>query len=217
MPHPFHIRVTREVSGEIEEQSGEFSDEEWRRLAEYLENSRRLAACRMAQSQADLNFKIGGARGEPTRIEATLPPEDDIAAFLHYLRPFVLQNSTSSFTRTRSIIAQRITLLPVQSYLKRLKAIYAGKEIPFVIEIGSRAGRLVLNSEEAMNKWLNGLEYHQDDDKRDTVLSAFEVFTAPAARAMLLYCLLQRASAIGKLGAMIDGLAKREGRVLYTQ
>ncbi len=170
----------------------------------------------MAQSQGDLNFKIGGARGEPTRIQATLPPEDDIAAFLHFLRPFVLTKSATSFARMRSLLARRITLPPVQQHLKRLKSIYAGNEIPFEIEIGSPNGKLVLNSEDAMNKWLNGLEYHQDDDKRDAVLSTFTVFTAPATRAMLLYCLLQRSSAIGKLGAIIDRLAKREGRAIRT-
>jgi hypothetical protein len=93
VPHPFHIRVTNDVTGIVDEQSGEFSDDEWRRLSDYLANSYRLAASRMAQSQGDLNFKIEGAQGEPTRIQASLPPEDDIAAFLHFLRPFVLTKS----------------------------------------------------------------------------------------------------------------------------
>jgi hypothetical protein len=217
VPHPFHIKVTNAETGQVEEQSGTFSDEDWRHLTEYLANSYRLAGCRFAESQSELNWKIAGEQGKPTRIEATLPPEDDIAAFLHYLRPFVLEKSPTNFARIRSIIAREVSLAPVQRYLKTLKTLYAGGQIPFKIEIGSRTGRLVLNSEEAIDKWLNGLEYHQDGDKQADMKAVFEVFTEPAARAMLLYCMLERASAIGKLGAMIDGFAKREGRQVDTR
>lgn len=217
MPHPFHIKVTNTETGLVEEQSGAFADEDWRRLTEYLANSQRLASCRFAESQSQLHWRIAGERGSPARIEATLPPEDDIAAFLHYLRPFMLAHSPTNFAKIRKVIGREVSLTPIQQYLKRLKAMYAGREIPFQIEIGSRAGRLTLNSEAAIDKWLNGLEYHQDDDKRADMRAMFEVFTEPAARAMLLYCMLQRAAAIGKLGAMIDGFASRHGRQIQTQ
>jgi hypothetical protein len=119
--------------------------------------------------------------------------------------------------RTRNTIAGHITLPPVQRYLKRLKAIYAGREIPFQVEVGTRAGQLRLDSAEAIDTWLNGLEYHPDADKRALIEAVYEVFTASATRAMFLYCMIERASAIGKLGAMIDGFAKRDGRLVRAQ
>jgi hypothetical protein len=217
VPHPFHLTVANNNTGAIDVQSGAFTDEEWHRLSSYLASAHRLAACRLAETQSQLNWRITGERGEPTRIEATLPPEDDIAAFLHYLRPFILVRSPISFARTRNTVAGHITLPSIQRYLKRLKAIYLGEEIPFQIEVGSRAGELRLDSAEAIDKWLNGLEYHPDVEKRAFIEAVFEVFTEPATRAMFLYCMLERASAIGKLGAMIDAFAKRDGRQIRTQ
>ena len=216
MPHPFHIKATNNETGAIDEQAGEFADEEWQRLTRYLTNVNRLAACRLAETQSQLNWRISGERGEPTRIEATLPPEDDIAAFLHYLSPFVLDQSPVNFMRTRNTVALHITVPSIQRYLKRLKAIYLGKEIPFQIEVGSKVGQLRLDSAEAIDKWLNGLEYHPDAEKREFIQAVYEVFTEQATRAMFLYCMLERASAIGKLGAMIDGFAKRDGRQIRT-
>jgi hypothetical protein len=217
VPQPFYVKATNTVTGEVEEQSGTFPDEEWRRLTQFLTNANRLASCRMAESQHQLSWGIAAEKGEPARFRASLPPEDDIAAFLHYLRPFVLEKSPTNFTKARKIMARRVTLPAVRRYLDRLLAIYSGEDIAFKIEVGSRAGELVVNSDDTIRKWLNGMEYHHDDDKDAEIRAMYEVFPEPAARALLVYCMLQRASAIGKLGAMIDGLSKRDGREVRSQ
>jgi hypothetical protein len=72
-------------------------------------------------------------------------------------------------------------------------------------------GGLSLTSDEAIDKWLNAFEYHQDEDKQAELRAMYEVFNEEAARVWFLHAMLERASAIGKMGAFIDGLKKREG------
>lgn len=216
MPHRFRITTTNNAAGDTETQTGEFSDVDWAILSQYLDCSDRLARCRIVESQAKLRLRIRGELGKPTTLEATLPPDEDVDQFLHRLRPFVLHDATN-FYDVRSVLGRYITLPAFRQYLKRLGDRYAGKDIPFRIVVGSEAGELMLGSKEAVDKWLNAFEYHQDSGKQTELRSMYAVFPEQASRGMFLYFLLQRAGAIGKLGALIDGFSKRDGRTVQVR
>jgi hypothetical protein len=176
-----------------------------------LECSYRLAECRIAETQDQLNLSVSWDKGEPVVFDAELPPEDDIAAFLLRMRPFILDKEPTNFHRVRNILARYLSLPSVRSLLDALKDRYEGKRIPMRIEVGSLAGTLSLTSNDAIDKWLNAFEYHQDLEKQMELRAMYEVFPETSARVLFLYAMLERAAAIGKLGALIDGLSKREG------
>ena len=171
----------------------------------------------MAESQSDLAFHFHGELGKPTYWEVSLPPEDDIAAFLLRMRPFLLAAEPTSFLKVRKTLRRYVTLESVRRYLDQLRARYIGSAMPFTLTVGSAVGEISLGTNEAILKWLNAFEYHQDEDKQTYLRAMYAVFPEDSTRAILLYGLLHRAGAIGKLGALIDGLAKREGRVLEIQ
>jgi len=127
------------------------------------------------------------------------------------MRPFVLEREDTSFYRVRNLLAQYLTSPAVTGYLDGLRDSYRGKGIPFQVEVASKAGVSVLNSESAVLKWLNAFEYHQDPDKQTELRAMYEVFPEPSARALFLYTLLQSAAAVARIGAMIDGWAKSDG------
>ena len=104
MPHLFRIATTNKRTGECEQQEGEFRDADWIQLSRYLDCAHRLASCRMAESQSDLAFHFHGELGKPTYWEVSLPPEDDIAAFLLRMRPFLLAAEPTSFLKIRETI-----------------------------------------------------------------------------------------------------------------
>jgi hypothetical protein len=207
VPQPFNIATTNAETGESERLSGEFDDGEWTQITRFLDRSWRLARCGIVQTQYDLKFGMSAKLGEPTAFTATLPPERDIAEFLHTMRPFVLEREPTSFLKVRNILTRRLTIGSVRTHLDGLRDRYLGKHIPFAIQ----ANDLTLTSEDAVDKWLNAFEYHQDSDKQEELETMFRLFPEHNIRALFIYFMLQRASAIGKLGALIDGLTKRDG------
>jgi hypothetical protein len=207
VPQPFKITAKNVRTGETEQVAGEFDDGEWAQLARFLDRSWRLARCGIVQTQYDLKFGMSAKLGEPTTFTATLPPERDIAEFLHTMRPFVLEREPTSFLKVRNVLARRLAIASVRDHLDGLRDRYLGKHIPFAIQ----ANDLTLTSEEAVDKWLNAFEYHQDSDKQGELEAMYRLFPEPNIHALFIYFMLQRASAVGKLGALIDGLAKRDG------
>jgi len=207
VPQPFNIATISSQTGETERLSGEFEDSEWTQLTRFLDRAWRLAQCGIVQTQYDLKFGMSAKLGEPTTFTATLPPERDIAEFLHTMRPFVLEREPTSFLKVRNILARRLALTSVRDHLDGLRGRYLGKHIPFAIQ----ANDLTLTSEDAVEKWLNAFEYHQDSEKQEELSAMFRLFPEPNIRALFIYFMLQRASAVGKLGALIDGLGKRDG------
>jgi hypothetical protein len=203
----FNITARNTVTGEAERLAGEFDDAEWGQLMRFLDRSFRLARCGIVWTQHDLKFGMSAKVGEPTTFTATLPPERDIAEFLHAMRPFVLKGEPTSFLHVRNILARRLTLASVREHLDQLRERYSGKHIPFAVQFND----ITLTSEEALAKWLNAFEYHQDSDKQEELEAMFRVFPEDSARALFIYHMLQRASAVGKLGALIDGLVKADG------
>jgi hypothetical protein len=208
MPHKFRVTTEIKETGIKEELHGEFPDKDWDLLQRYLACSWRLASCNMAKTQHDLHFGFKGEIGKPVTFTATLPPEDDIAAFLMRMRPFVLKKKEpTNFFKIRNILARYLTLPSARAYLDRLHNLYQGSGIPVVIKFGE----LAITSEEALDKWLYGYEYHQDLDKQRELENLYRVFPEENARVIFLYQMLDRASAIGKLGALIDGFTKKDG------
>jgi hypothetical protein len=211
MPHQFKVTITEQRTGQSDQVSGEFPDEEWQPLEKFLECSYRLAKCRIAETQKDLKLHISGKVGEPTVFTAQLPPEDDIAVFLHRMRPFILDEEPTSFLKVRNILKRRLALPAARKYLDHLKDLYSGKDFPMTIEVGTESGTLSLTSDEAIRKWLNASEYHQDSDKQAELQAMYRIFPKESAQVLFLSALLGRAAAIGRMGALIDNLAKREG------
>jgi hypothetical protein len=207
MPQPFNITAKNNRTGEAETLSGEFPDDEWLRLEEFLACSFRLAACRFAHSFTQLSFGFSWKHGQPVEFTAKLPPEDDTAAFLLRMRPFVLKREPTYFPRICNVLSHRLELAPVRRLLAGLRERYDGKRIVFSITAAS----LSLTSPEALEKWLNAFEYHRDKEKRAELQAMFSVFPENSARALFLYSMVERAAAIGKVGAFVDGLKKRDG------
>ena len=204
MPHDFHITITNTESGEKEKLDGQFSDKDWALLTRFLSKWHRLAECRIAETRKQLNFGVSGGGEKPVTFTASLPPEDDIAAFLHRMRPFVLKRETTNFGKTRNILARYLAHPMLRKHLDKVRDLYDGKSVPFYVGVNDTT----ITPDETVNTWLYADEYHQDDDKLKELDALYNVFPEPSARALFLTYMLERASAIGKLAAIIEDIAK---------
>jgi hypothetical protein len=206
VPQPFKITLKHQATGEVERIEGEFSDSEWSQLSAYLVCSNRLSKCRLRQSQAALRLSISWKEGQQVVHEVTLPPEDDMAAFLHLMRPFVLEREPTNFYKVKNVLARRITLGRFQRFLDAVKSRYAGNTLSFTIQVAA----LTLTTPEAIDKWLNAFEYHLDEDKQIELRAMFETFPEQSARALFLTAMLERAVAVGRLAQVVHSLTVRD-------
>jgi len=209
MPHEFHITINDGNTGEKERLHGQFSDEDWKSLTRFLALSFRLAECRIAVTRDQLNFGISGGGEKPVTFSATLPPEDDIAAFLHRMRPFILKREPSNFYRVRNLLTRYMTHPQIRRHLDGLRDLYEGKKVPFSMGYNDTE----ITPIDTVDSWLNASEYHQDEDKQAEMDALYSVFPEPSARALFLTYMLERANAIGKLGEFVNRLDKRDGEI----
>jgi hypothetical protein len=111
-------------------------------------------------------------RGKGVQHKAALPPEADIAEFLHRMRPFVLEDERTSFKRVRGILWQRLNKPLFLKRLAHLQELFSVCDLGFTITVGD----IALTAPAAVKKWLNAFEYHRDAGKQAELRAMYEVF-----------------------------------------
>jgi hypothetical protein len=202
---PFHITLTHKQTGATETVAGTFSEEEAPVLQQYDLQFKRLASCRLRESQADLELGFTVEVGKPAKHKAKLPPEEDVSSFLHRMRPFILEREPASFFRVRNLLARHLNAHSARAHLEAVKARYVGEAMGFRFTVRG----LLLNGEQAVDMWLNAFEYHQDKEKQAELSALYAVFPETSACALFLCLLLERAAAIEKLASLVNGLIKK--------
>jgi hypothetical protein len=111
------------------------------------------------------------------------------------------------FLRVRNIVARRLDHEAFRAYLDRQKEIFDGRRCQAMLVWSN--GMLV-NSVETLDLWLNGFEYHRDDDKRALFESLHDERFLPMGftLAMLTNIMLDRARAVVEIGNAIYALRR---------
>jgi len=161
----------------------------------------------------EINLGKGSAAAEPR-----LPPADQIRAFLLMLRFFVLEKEGTFFMKVRSILARRIDLPEVRSYLKDLQNQFEGKHIRDLFEFGAGVAggpEVVLSSERELQQWLNGFFYHADAEKRERLKALHQVFPLEVSQVFFVAFMAEKARAVFKLRDLIEVMMGTRDRSLF--
>jgi hypothetical protein len=123
------------------------------------------------------------------------------------MRPFVLEREKTFFLRVRNILAQRLHHPAFRAYLDRQKEIFDGRRCQAMRLVVQ--GRLI-NSTQTLDLWLNGYEYHRDDEKRAVFESLHHDDLLPVeySRALFMQIMLDRARAVVDIGNAIHTLQR---------
>ncbi|MFV2073635.1 MAG: hypothetical protein ACC742_13395 [Thermoanaerobaculales bacterium] len=146
--------------------AGEFSDDEWPVLRDFVSYARELNRCRFVQGKRGSGLNIKWSQGKGVTYNVMLPPEDEFAAFLHRLRPFLLNNEPTYFHKIFKLLARRLDNKQFRLLIRPYKEAFSGKLMQSHMQITS--DEIVLNSERILNDWLNGFEYHRDEKRPNT-------------------------------------------------
>jgi hypothetical protein len=204
--HVATLRIHRQT-GEMIEAQGSFPEAEWRVLVRYAEYAEQLQQNPIGRQGAAVAFTIRGTAGSGLEYEVgALPPDDQFDAFLYRLRPFVLQSEPTAFGRVTGILLHRLAHPVARDLLSQHRALFTGESFQslFTVTIND----LVINSEKALRLWLNGFEYHRDEDKRAALEAIAPMMPLEAARAIFFYMMLDKAKAVRGVAGIVRVLVE---------
>lgn len=194
MPHRWTFTITSAKGSSSRRGSAEFTDEEWNIFNRYEEYVRELVGIQLLREGGPGKLKLHCHRDEGLSVQSELPPDDQVTALLHKLRPFVLQNEPTDFNKVRNILSRRIEDETIRGFLKDQKDVFHGMAMGSLGKIS--VNDVVINSDETLLKWLNAFEYHRDGDKRAEIKALHEHFPFHASRAIFFLMLYEKVRAI---------------------
>ena len=178
----------------------EFEEAEWSLLLSFRQYSRELADTELMKVGGPGQFKVSYKQGEGISFSVTLPPNDRVLAFIHRLRPFILQGEPTHFNKVCNLLARRIPDEQFRKLLDLIRNHYCADQMrPVIIT----ADNVTINSEETLIKWLNAFEYHRDTEKREEIEALHKVMPLEASRALFVMSLYDKASAIMTLSEIV--------------
>lgn len=179
----------------------EIDDDDWDVLVRFTENFERLAATRMGRAaHVSIEFTFDVRTG--VSWTGTLPPEDEIAAFLHRLRPFLLNDEASNFNRMCNRLGCLIPHPGNVAFLRQQRREFSGRG--FQDQVRFLSNDTVVNSEAVLQDWLNAYEYHQDPERRDQLSKVHHhLMPLEALRPLFVSMLIDKARAIAALADLV--------------
>jgi hypothetical protein len=203
------VKYSDRATGHPVEVPGDFSAEEWKTLLRFAEETDRLIQTRMISEGSSVNFKLKVGDGRVEAVATTMPPDDDLAAFLHRMRPFLLTSEPTAFFKVCKILDHRFDNATVRSIIHRQRQLFSGREFQSQIKITSNG--TILNDDDIVLKWLNAYEYHRNFSLRAELNSLHQVLPLEGSRAILVSMLMDMAKAVGEIAHFIRGMERANG------
>ena len=184
--------------------SGYFEEDEWAALLEYLRYVRELQSIQLVREGGPGRLTLSYTAESGLSYSVDLPPDEQIIALLHRLRPFVLNDEQANFYRICNHLARRFDNGSLRNLLDSLRDIYSGRRMQALVRIQSN--EVLLNSEDTLMKWLNAHEYHKNRDKQAELAALHHILPLETSRAIFVMMLYDKARAIIVVANLINVL-----------
>jgi hypothetical protein len=207
--------VTLETPTGLGRAEGEFAPGDVEILERYLAQVDQLLAVKGVREGLPCNLsmsfdmqKLGG------NLTAHLPDDDTLAAVLHRLRSLILQRETASFVNTCAVLGRNITDTSVRTILREKRELFENSDRAQTWVVKSNEVRI--NAENVLQDWLNGVEYHTDEERRARIE---ELMRGPEVlvRHALVSMLLNKIDAIRAVDTLVRVLLKLETAVRFAR
>jgi len=200
--HECRLRMRDNQSGEMCEHAVTFTDEEWRQLHDYLGHVADHQATQFVAGNRSVSLHFDWREGDAPKWSVQTPPDDEISAFIHRLRPLILQREPACFPKVRALLNRKLKDAPVQPLMRWLLDVYEGKEFQQLIRMQSNDR--IMNSDEMLVIWLNAFEYHRDRDKQELLAQHSKVMPLEWSRGVFVNLLIEKTKAISNLAALVE-------------
>ncbi len=163
----------------------------------------------MMREKAPYRYQFSWDREAGASHSTTLPSDDTIAAFLHRMRPFLLENEETFFNRVIRRLGKRFPQPAARRYFRRLRDVFEARGMGTVTTT-TPDGR-TLSHRSILRMWLNAFEYHRDAGLQEELSFLRKQIPDEAVRAIMVQFLSQKAIAIRKLAKFIHAIGAPDG------
>ncbi|MBU0995375.1 MAG: hypothetical protein KJ737_23000 [Proteobacteria bacterium] len=202
MAHEVNVCLTFGEDSNKYPVSGSFEDQEWESLLNFIDYTKSLQNIQLIKQGGPGKFNLTYNEIDGMTYTVELPPEDQILALLHRLRPFILKDESTNFYRVCKHLSRRFENQSFRDFIKTIRDRYSGKRMQNFLLISSNDA--VINSEETLIMWLNAHEYHKDRNKQAELDHLHQVLPLEASRAFFVMMLYEKVRAISIVANLIN-------------
>jgi hypothetical protein len=140
-----------------------------------------------------------------------LPDPDDLAAFLHRLRPFFFGTEETNFDKICDLIKTRLDNPFILSMISEQQATYHGERLRSMFTIRlirqdiatPASDEFIVNSDELLKKRLYSSEYHFDNNKREFIESFETIMPLEAQKSVFIQLLGEKMEAMSLVASIV--------------
>jgi hypothetical protein len=205
------VTLKNEASGESEEVSGTLKDDEVQTLEEFVRYAEDLGNTTYMREGPAAALEVRFDKGKEPKVTPTLPGADVADAFVHRLRPFILESEPTSYPRVSGMIARSLDHPLMRQFLRAHSDQWTGKTIRSQMHVSDNFG--LLNSDESLMRYLNAYEYHRDRDKQERFEGPRGLLSDDGLRAFYLMLLTSKAKAVLRLSFVCNVILQKRSSV----
>lgn len=201
---------TQDEAGNADTLTARFADDDIRILKQYADYMKRVRATTLLRrglsgiSRIQFDARIG------LNFECAPYENAELHELLHVLRPLILEREAASFHQVAALLGRRFRDRRFSDHLKTLHQMFNHSDLSFYMQITIDAQRLF--HETVLRNWLNGVQYHTDEEKAEAWHRLEQALTAPNARALVMDLLYGRVKALMCLEGVVNLLLTGSGQ-----
>jgi hypothetical protein len=204
-----HFIVLNSTTGEKRTfQRPVFPPELKSKLVAFTEAANTLSKTAFVANRKQICISLHFSKDGRITNKSPLPSDDEIAAFLHRLRPIYLAREALNYNTISNLVSAHLNDDAVTQCLREWKRLYDARLSREEFEITAAAN--VLNSQAFLDNYLNALEYHRDQDRRKVIDEISGHYPLEAQKAIIVLLLAMRLEAIKKLASFLRNCFSRE-------
>lgn len=188
------LGLRSEVDDPVEAVSGVFDESEidlLRRFAAFVDRVRETKLLqRGIPAITNMDWKAGEG------MKWTCPPYEngELHELLHVLRPLILSREVTSFERITGMLGKKFDSETFRGHLKLQRTIFEDGELKLYMQISLNDQPLL--DDATLKLWLNGEQYHTDEEKAGTWKEIEKALTVENTRALVITQLQAKVKAL---------------------
>jgi len=189
-----HIGVQTTAENPVETVSANFDEPEIDLLRRYVEFVHRLRETRLLQRGIPAITNMDWKQGEGMKWTCAPYENSELHELLHVLRPLILSKEATSFERITGMLGKKFDNKKFRSYLKLQRTIFEDGELMLFMQISLNDQPLL--NDATLKLWLNGEQYHTEEEKAATWKKIEKALTIENTRALVITQLQAKVKAL---------------------
>ncbi|MCU7993308.1 hypothetical protein L5L55_00010 [Shewanella glacialipiscicola] len=192
-----HLEERSDDGAILDTLSGDVSDSDWRILTKFLSHLDRAMECSLIRREIPRITGMKWEAGE-MKFNAGSYSNAELYELLHVLRPLILHKEPASFGAVRAILGRCFKNKRLSAHLKELQHIFDHGQLAAYMQVS--IGEQPLFDSSLLRIWLNGTQYHTEEEKAAAWSEIEADLTTESALAIIINQLNDRVFSLVLLG-----------------